>query len=304
MPEQYDTRFNDAQIELLNAPLLKEHVKSRDGTGNQKLSYLASFHVINEANRIFGFGMWDTEILSLSQCDRTEYEKDPYKAGDPKKKMVSISYLCKLRLTINCGGKSVVKEDVGLGNGVAGSSAYGITSCIELASKEAVTDSLKRCLRYFGNQFGLSLYDKEANPLMELGEFEAAKIVTESELKELRDLYEEREIDDEWVMAALKSENYPCDTLEEMRMDWHLMAMRITTKYKLDEITAKYYEADIVKVIDLLEKSVNMNMLKHTFAEAWRKMTEQEDKDRMLKVQKKYESMKEEFENAAKEAKK
>ena len=39
-------------------------------------------------------------------------------------------------------------------------------------------------------------------------------------------------------------------------------------------------------------------------AEAWRKMTEQEDKERMLKVQKKYESMKEEFEKQAKETKK
>jgi DNA recombination protein Rad52 len=292
--------FSKDQLDLLNEPLLKEHVKSRDGTGNQKLSYLASFHVINEANRIFGFGMWDTEILSLSQCDRTEYEKDPYKAGDPKKEMVSISYLCKLRLTINCGDKSVIKEDVGLGNGVAGKTAYGITSCIELASKEAVTDSLKRCMRYFGNQFGLSLYDKDANPLMELGEFEASKTVTEDQLTKLRGLYAERDINDDWVLAALKAENYPMDTLEQMRQDWYLLAMRITTKYRLDEITASHYERDIVEVIEMMGKSVNMNMLKALFSEAWRKMTAQEDKERMIEVQKTYESMKEEFEKADK----
>ena len=85
-----------------------------------------------------------------------------------------------------------------------------------------------------------------------------------------------------------------------MRQDWYLLAMRITTKYKLDEITANHYETDIVKVIDMMKKSVNMNMLKSLFSEAWRKMTAQEDKERMLEVQKTYESMKEEFEKVDK----
>jgi len=289
--------FSDEQIELLKEPIVKENVKSRDGTGNQKLSYLASFHVIAEANRIFGFGMWDTEILSLTQCDKTEYEKDPYKAGDPKKEMVSISYLCKLRLTVRYKDGQTVKEDTGLGNGVAGKTAYGITSCIELASKEAVTDALKRCMRYFGDQFGLSLYDKDASPLLELGEREAAKIVTEKELAELRDLYPAREIDDEWVLTALKAENYPCDTLEEMRMDWFEMAIRITNKYKIDEITALAYEDDIKKLIKLMDESVNNNMLKYTFSACWKLAVAQDDKDMQVELKTKYDALKATFED-------
>ena len=289
--------FNEDQIKLLKSPLLAENVKSRDGTGNQKLSYLASHHVIKTANEIFGFGMWGTEILSLSQVDRTEYEKPPYKAGDPPKKMVSISYLCKLRITVKSDNSESVYEDTGFGNGVAGLSAYGVGSCIELASKEAVTDALKRCMRYFGNQFGNSLYDKDAERLPEFGEVEMAKLVTEDQLAELRALYIERDIDDDWVMAALKAENYDGDELKDMRQDWYLMAVRITTKYKLEEITAEHYKSDVDKAMAMMLKSQNMNMLKALFSEIWRKATAQDDKDMQMEAQKAYNELKDKFED-------
>ena len=188
--------FNEEQKILLGEPLLKENVKTREGTGKTQLSYLASFHVIEEANRIFGFDGWNSEILDLRQIDKTEYEKKPYKAGDDPKPMISISYLCKLRVTVKAGDKDVIKEDVGFGNVVAGSTAYGIGSCIELASKEAVTDALKRCMRYYGNKFGLTLYDKDDNTLLYQDEFEMSKTVTDDQLKELRALYEDRNIKD------------------------------------------------------------------------------------------------------------
>lgn len=283
------------QVELLEEPLLKENVKERDGTGNTKLSYLASFHVIEEANRIFGFDKWSTEILSLQQIDRTEYEKEPYKAGDPMKPMVSISYLCKLRLTIKCGDDEVIKEDTGFGNGVAGNTAYGIGSVIELASKESVTDALKRCLRYFGNKFGNTLYDKDRYALPDMGEFEASKTVTDKQLVSLRDLYLDRDIDDEWVLAMMKGEKYS-GTLEDMRQDWFELAYKNTREYKLADITSAFYEEDIKKVMGLMKESVNMNMLKSLFKEAWNKTTDQEDKERQLEAQKIYEEMKDKFE--------
>jgi len=288
--------FTEDQKKLLNEPLLKENVKMREGTGNTMLSYLASFHVIEEANRIFGFDGWDSEILTLNQIDRTEYEKPPYKAGDKPKKMVSISYLCKLRVTVKAGDKDVIKEDVGFGNGVAGATAYGIGSCIELASKEAVTDALKRCMRYYGNKFGLTLYDKDDDTLLGLDDFEMSKSVTDKQLEELRDLYPERGISDEWVLTALKAENYSNDSLEEMRQDWFVMALDITTKYKLEEINAKAYKDDIEKVIKLMNKSANMNMLKALFKEAWEKTTEQGDKEKQAECQKLYEKLKAGFE--------
>ena len=287
--------FTDDQVVLLEEPLLKENVKERDGTGNTKLSYLASFHVIEEANRIFGFDKWSTEILSLQQIDRTEYEKEPYKAGDPMKPMISISYLCKLRLTIKCGEDEVIKEDTGFGNGVAGMTAYGIGSVIELSSKEAVTDALKRCLRYFGNKFGNTLYDKERFALPDMGEFEASKTVTDEQLALLRELYMDRDIDDEWVLAMMKGERYE-GSLEDMRQDWFELAYKNTREYKLDDITSAFYEEDIKKVMDLMRESVNMNMLKAMFKDAWNKTTAQEDKERQLEAQKIYEEIKLKFE--------
>ena len=287
--------FTKEQLESLDEPLLKENVKTRDGTGNTQLSYLASFHVIAEANRIFGFDGWDSEILSLNQIDKTEYEKPPYNAGDEPKKMVSVSYLCKLRVTVKAGETLIVKEDVGFGNGVAGATAYGIGSCIELASKEAVTDALKRCMRYYGNKFGLTLYDKDNTDLPSLDQAEMAKIVTEEQLTELRALYEDRDINDEWVLLALKAENY-AGTLEDMRQDWYQLIFDITYKYKLDEINAKNYDADIKHVIKLMKESANMNMLKALFKEAWEKTLKHDDKEKQAECQKLYEKLKKEFE--------
>ena len=287
--------FTKEQEKLLNEPILREDVKTREGTGKTQLSYLASFHVIAEANRIFGFDGWDSEILSLQQADKTEYEKPAYNAGDKPKQMVSISYLCKLRVTIKAGDTTVVREDVGFGNGVAGATAYGIGSCIELASKEAVTDALKRCMRYYGDKFGLSLYDKE-NILIDSDQFEMSKPVTEEELKELRGMYELRDIDDEWVLTALKAESYPNETLEEMRRDWYDLIISIVKKYKAEEIEKANYTVDIEKVMKLMGESANMNMLKELFKEAWNKTTAQDDKEKQAECQKLYEKMKKEFE--------
>jgi len=286
--------FKEEQKKLLEEPLLKENVKTRDGTGNTQLSYLASFHVIAEANRIFGFDGWDSEILSLTQADKTEYEKPPYNAGDKPKQMLSISYLCKLRVTVRAGGEAVVREDVGFGNGVAGNTAYGIGSCIELASKEAVTDALKRCMRYYGNKFGLTLYDKDVI-LIDSDQAEMSKLVTDEQLKDLRALYEERDINDDWVLVALKAENYD-GTLEEMRQDWFNLALSLTTKYKLTEINAAAFEVEFKKTMAMMEKSVNLNMLKALFKELWNKTTEQNDKEKQAECQKSYEKLKKGFE--------
>ncbi len=280
--------FSDETIDQLNEPLSKESVKTRDGTGNQKLSYLAAFHVINEANRIFGYGKWSTEIMHLHQVDKTEYIKIP------DKEMVSISYTCHLKLTVTGVPSMVSHEDVGFGNGVAGNAAYGIASCIELASKEAVTDALKRCLRYYGNQFGLSLYDKD-DQVQPLSDIEAAKLVTEYQLSELRDLYPTRGIDDKWIMAFLKSENYPLDSLELMRNDWYQFAFDKAYNYKLKEIEKTEYDLNIDKAIDMMKDSVTIGMLKGLFTEVWNKTGLYDDKQRQVQAKAIYDEMKEKF---------
>ncbi|MDK2063130.1 Rad52/Rad22 family DNA repair protein, partial [Aliarcobacter butzleri] len=53
----------------------------------------------------------------------------------------------------------IEKEDVGFGTGISKT----LADANESASKEAVTDAIKRAFRSFGNQFGNSLYDKSRN---------------------------------------------------------------------------------------------------------------------------------------------
>lgn len=109
-----------------------------------KGDYIEGWHAIAEANRIFGFGGWSSEILSLIMAGQ------PYENQKGNK---VVNYICQMRVTV--GG--VTREDVGFGSGI--SSDLG--SAHEGATKEATTDALKRTLRTFGNQFGLALYDKQ-----------------------------------------------------------------------------------------------------------------------------------------------
>jgi len=130
---------------LLEQKLDTANVKaaSKDFNG-PKGDYLEGWHVINEANRIFGFGGWSYEILSLKQAC------EPTKNGNGN---LVVAYICTISVSVD----GVTRQDVGYGSGISKS----LGDAHEGATKEAVTDALKRALRTFGNQFGLALYDKE-----------------------------------------------------------------------------------------------------------------------------------------------
>ena len=140
--------FTVEQVKELNKPLRGEYVSERDG-----LSYLEGWHVINEANRIFGFGNWSGELVELRHLGDTE---EPGRNGAKRYKT---AYLARYRVTVRgANGDTAVYEDVGFG------SATNYSSPIdnhENAAKEAVTDAMKRCFRNLGNQFGNALYDKQ-----------------------------------------------------------------------------------------------------------------------------------------------
>ena len=103
--------------------------------------YLFAWHVIAEANRIFGFDGWSYSIVLQKVAESVN-----------KKGNTVIGYICKCTLTVDC----VTREDVGYGEGVS----KNVGDAHKGATKEAATDSLKRALRTFGNPFGLALYDK------------------------------------------------------------------------------------------------------------------------------------------------
>jgi DNA repair and recombination protein RAD52 len=139
--------FNDKQKQVLAYELESSRIKSRS-KGNVSLSYLEGFDVIETANRIFGYGNWDYSISKLEQVSQ-EMNHNQNNV---------VCYKAVIQITVHDlqHSKSVTREDVGFGTGIAKT----LADAHEGSAKEAVTDAIKRTLRSFGNQFGNSLYDK------------------------------------------------------------------------------------------------------------------------------------------------
>ena len=131
--------FSKEQVEKLNQPILAANVKEREagwGGKDNKLAFVEGYHVIAEANRIFGFGGWSSETIETT-CVQNE----------PR----AVSYIAKVRITVG----DVIREGTGAGHG--NQTNHGNNH--ESAIKEAETDARKRAFMQFGNQFGLSLYN-------------------------------------------------------------------------------------------------------------------------------------------------
>ena len=129
--------FSKEQVDSLKQPINPQVVSSREQKGMQ-LSYLESWYVINEANRIFGFDGWWSETVQLDCVHNDEF---------------CVTYIAKVRVTVG----NVIREGVGAGHGKGERVKQGDKH--ESAVKEAESDARKRALMQFGNQFGLSLYD-------------------------------------------------------------------------------------------------------------------------------------------------
>ena len=54
--------FSDRQVKALGTKLNGKHVKTREVRG-KTLSYVEGWHVIDEANRVFGFDVSDVSAL-------------------------------------------------------------------------------------------------------------------------------------------------------------------------------------------------------------------------------------------------
>ena len=130
--------FTKEQIELLNQPIDPKNVETRDGDkdGKFQVAYVEGWHVLGEANRIFGFDGWSCETLETT-CIRAE----------PRE----VTYIARVRVTVG----DVIREGTGAGT----SNQTNLSKNHENAIKEAETDARKRALMTFGSQFGLSLYD-------------------------------------------------------------------------------------------------------------------------------------------------
>ena len=137
--------FNEALVAELDKPLDPKRV-SRLRRGN--LAYLEGHDVIRRANELFGYGGWGFEITVKPHV----LEEGSW--GNAQNPTAYQVWSCCVRLTISgCPTVEEIGTNVRSGDGPDG---------LEMAYKGTLTDALKRCFHHYGDQFGLSLYDKDA----------------------------------------------------------------------------------------------------------------------------------------------
>ena len=134
--------FAATQVRKLKSKLKPAHIKTREADGTT-LHYVEGWHVVAEANRIFGFDGWDRETVT-STCVWTKQTGLRFSA----------CYVTRVRITVRAGDERIVREGCGAGE----SNASSPGQAHEFAAKAAETDATKRALSTFGNSFGLSLY--------------------------------------------------------------------------------------------------------------------------------------------------
>ena len=138
-----------AVTQALGEPLDPEMVSRREGRGGKLYDYLEGHVVIDQANRIFGYGGWGYELVGDVTLRRVESVDS--RTGEVK---VASAYSAPVRVTV---AGALPRTDVGV-HPVAEDTVDGH----DTAMKAAVTDGLKRALRSFGVQFGNGFYGDQA----------------------------------------------------------------------------------------------------------------------------------------------
>jgi len=133
--------MDEKTINKLKEPLDESAIKTRK-TDYGEVDYIKSNFAIQQANDIFNYN-WTGEIVDLRKISEEEFTKKG-------KTYYAINFICRYKIIVN----GETNEDVGFGSSTQGNKS----SATETAVLSAVSDAIKRSLRHYGNQFGLSLY--------------------------------------------------------------------------------------------------------------------------------------------------
>ena len=150
----------------LRQPLDMSRVKRRQAPGLGTVPFLEGFDVIDAANDLFQF-RWSFDLLcephimrwdkAVTFYDQRLKKKVPLlgEDGQPTTEVAGLAYIT--------GRVAIELEDKTYSHADAGRCTFtGDTpEALDMAIAGAVTDCLKRCFRQLGEQFGLTLYDKD-----------------------------------------------------------------------------------------------------------------------------------------------
>ena len=95
--------LTDPQVRELRAKLDAKHVKTRKANGTD-LHYVEGWHVLAEANRIFGYDAWDRRTLATN-CVWSGADSQHYAAA----------CTAKVRVSVRAGEVTIVREGSGTG---------------------------------------------------------------------------------------------------------------------------------------------------------------------------------------------
>ena len=138
-----------AVTNALAQPLDPSLVSQRKGRGSRTFDYLEGHVVIDQANRIFGYGGWGGELVGDVTLRRIETVDS--QTGEVK---VSQAYSAPVKVTV---AGALPRTDIGV-HAVTEDTVDGHDTAI----KGCVTDGMKRAFRSFGPQFGNSLYGDQS----------------------------------------------------------------------------------------------------------------------------------------------
>ena len=137
--------LSPAVTQALGQPLDPALVSQRKGRAGKSYDYLEGHLVIEQANRIFGYGGWGYELVGDVTLRRVETVDT--QTGEVK---VASAYSAPVHVTV---AGALPRTDLGV-HPVAEETLDGH----DTALKGAVTDGLKRAFRSFGVQFGNGFY--------------------------------------------------------------------------------------------------------------------------------------------------
>ena len=232
--------FNERQIRQLLQPINPKRVV-RDGKGN---AHVAQQDVTAHLSRIFGFGGWEKQVVSVELV----FEQPGTK---PNRWDVCYKALVKLTLFDEDGNKVTSFEDGSCGTALNQSRG----DAHDLAYKSAISLSTKRAAKDAGDQFGLSLYNKGQTTAI----VKSTLIGLEAETDEKHDVQSEVE-----QVVSLGNDEIDRDTNPADHARDELRSLSMSKGWDLNAVASAFHDGGSGSLATASEDQVRsfLNLLK------------------------------------------